>query len=153
MQQSPHILTQMGVLSSFSVAKKVTEDDISKFFKKHKKLGKTEDEIGELLKQKIYEEIRDALVNHKIPGLLTPMEVITPNVESKLNENMTDLNRFIMVIAHKLIEKKYDKYSLCYFINSLVNMLGLSERDFERFHKRMQSKDDERTDDDDENEE
>ena len=149
MQQSPHILTQMGVLTSFSVAKKVTQDDISGFFKKYKKMGKSEDEIGELLKQKIFEEIRDALMNHKIPGLLTPMEVITPKVEEKINENLVELNRFIMVIAHKLVEKKYDKLSLCYFINSLVNMLSLSERDFEKFHKRMQSQDGDKDDGDD----
>jgi len=29
--------------------------------------------------------------------------------------------------------------SLCYFINSLVNMLGLTEEDFENFHKQNTS--------------
>jgi hypothetical protein len=38
--------------------------------------------------------------------------------------------------------------SLCYFINSMVNILGLQETDFEKFHRQNNNDDD----DDDDNE-
>ena len=59
---------------------------------------------------------------------------------------MPEMNRLIMIVGHKLAEKKYDKMSLCYFINSLVNLLGLTESDFEKFHRQNSGE----TDDDDE---
>ena len=38
---------------------------------------------------------------------------------------------------------------MCYFINSLVNILGLSEEDFTKYHRENNKDDD---DDDDDNE-
>lgn len=152
MEQPIHILTQMGVLTSFSVAKKVTEGDITEFFKRHKKTGKTEEEIGILLREKIFEEIREALVNKKIPGLLTSVDIISSQASEKMDKNLIELNKLIMVVANKLIEKKYDKMSLCYFINSLVNALGLTEKDFENFHRKMSSQSDDGDDNEDDNE-
>jgi len=142
------MLTQMGVLTSFSIAKKVTEADITAFFKKNKKAGKTEEQIGELLKEKIFGEIRDALVNQKVPGLVTPFDIMNPNVEAGITKNLAELNRLLMIISHKLIEKKFDKLSLCYFINSLVNLIGLTEKDFENFHRKMSNQNNDEEDDD-----
>lgn len=139
----------MGILTSFSVAKKVTESDISTFFKKHKKNGKSEEQIGNMLRDKIFDEIRDALENRKVPGLLTPVGMLGPKEEEKINQNLAEMNRLLMVIAHKLVEKKYDKLSMCYFINSLVNLLGLTEKDFETFHRKMSSQEDDGDDDGD----
>jgi hypothetical protein len=145
--QPIHLLTKMGILSAFSVAKKVTEDDVSKTFQKYKKIGKSDEEIGNIIKAKIYEEIQDALVHNKIPGL------VTNGMEGVVNSNisMIELNKLIVIIAQKLTEKKYDKMPLCYFINSLVNLLALTEKDFERFHRKMsrQNSDDDDEDDDD----
>lgn len=140
-QQPAHILTQMGVLTSFSVAKKVTEMDVSNFFKKYRKAGKTDEQIGDILRDKIFEDIKDAIVNRKIPGLLAPLDILHPKTEENIAKNIIGLNRLIMVVAHNLVEKKYDKLSLCYFINSLVNILTLTEEDFEKFHRKMSSED------------
>ena len=148
MNQPVHILTQMGVLTSFSVAKKVTEDDISTFFKKHKKRGKSEEQIGNMLRDKIFAEIKIALENQKIPGLLSPVNLGGDKAEEKINKNLAEMNRLLMVIAHKLVEKKYDKLSMCYFINSLVNLLGLTEKDFETFHRKMSSQEEDGDDED-----
>ena len=131
-----HILNQMGVITSFSVAKKVSEVDVHKFFSRRKKDGKTEAEINEMLKEKILGEIEDAVVNCQIPGLLNPQELaaecgINPNVV----KNIPELHRLTMVIGYKLAEKKYDRMSLCYLINNIVNLLGLTEQDFEKFHQ------------------
>ena len=137
-----HILNQMGVITSFSVAKKVTEGDIHKFFSRYKKAGKSEEEIDKILKDKVLSEIQDAIVNHKIPGLLSDADMAKEmGIGKNVVSNMPEMNRLIVVISEKLLEKKYDKMSLCYFINSLVNMLGLVEGDFEKFHRQNASDD------------
>ena len=131
-----HILNQMGVITSFSVAKKVPENDIHKFFSRGKKSGKSTEELNDIIKKKVLGEIESAVVNHQIPGLLTPEELAKEmGVQPNVINNISELNRLIMIVSHKLAEKKYDKMSLCYFINSLVNMLGLTESDFEKFHR------------------
>ena len=147
MIQPIHILNQMGIMSSFSIAKKITEGDIKTYFDKHKKSGKKEEEIGQLLQTKILQEIHDAIENNRVPGLLLPQEAAEEmGINKIVIKKIPELNKIIMVIAHKLAEKKYDKMSLCYVINSLVNALGLSEEDFEQFHE---GSDDDSDDDDD----
>ena len=134
--QPVHILNQMGIITSFSVAKKVSENDINKFYARQKKAGKKDTEIEKILREKILSDIQDAVISSKIPGLLTQKEVAEEmGISKSIIENIPELNRIIMVISHKLSEKKYNKMSLCYFINSLVNILGLGEKDFEKFHQ------------------
>lgn len=138
-----HILNQMGVITSFSVAKKVNEDDITKFFAKGKKAGKSVEEMNTLLRDKVLGEIEEAVTSRKIPGLLAPEELAKQmGVQQNVINNMPELNRLIMIVGHKLAEKKYDRMSLCYFINSLVNLLGLTEQDFEKFHRQNSPPDD-----------
>ena len=144
-----HILNQMGVITSISIAKKVSEDDIHKFFSRGKKSGKSTEELNNILRDKVLGEIEDAVMHQKIPGLLSPEELAKEmGVQQKVINNMPEMNRLIMIVGHKLAEKKYDKMSLCYFINSLVNLLGLTEQDFEKFHRRNSNDED---DEDDEN--
>ena len=144
-----HILNQMGVITSFSVAKKVSEDDIHRFFSKGKKSGKSTEELNKILRERVLEEIEEAVTHRRIPGLLSPEELAKEmGVQQNVINNMPELNRLIMIVGHKLAEKKYDKMSLCYFINSLVNLLGLTESDFEKFH-RQNSRDEDDGDDDD----
>jgi predicted transcriptional regulator len=143
MNQPIHILNQLGVITSFQVAKKVTEEYINKYFAKQKKSGKSEEEINNLLRDQILKEIQGAVENNKIPGLISAQELAKQlNIHPKIANNLPELNRLIMVIAHKISERKYDKMSLCYFINSLVNLLGLSEEDFEKFHREGEDGDD-----------
>ena len=144
-----HILNQMGVITSFSVAKKVEEDDITKFFAKGRKAGKSVEEMNTLLRDRVLSEIQDAVENRKIPGLLAPEELAKEmGVQQHIINNIPELNRLIMIVGHKLAEKKYDRMSLCYFINSLVNLLGLTESDFEKFHRKNSPPDTDDGDDD-----
>lgn len=151
MNQPIHILNQLGVMTSFSVAKKISEEDINKYFSKQKRNKKTEQEIGEMLQDKIICEIHKAIENQEIPGLVTPQEFAESlGIDKKVIAKIPELNRLIMIIASKMAEKKYDKMSLCFFINSLVNMLGLTEQDFTKFHRQNNEHDDEDEDEDDE---
>ena len=143
-----HILNQMGVIISFAVAKKISEQEISKFFAKGKKDGKSVKELNNIIRDKVIGEIEEAIANRKIPGLLSPEELAKEmGIQQNIIANMPELNRLIMLIGHKLSEKKYDKMSLCYFINSLVNLLGLTEKDFETFHRQNNGKEDDEMDD------
>ena len=149
MNQPIHILNQLGVMTSFSVAKKISEEDINKYFSKQKRNKKTEQEIGEMLQDKIICEIHKAIENQEIPGLVTPQEFAESlGIDKKVIAKIPELNRLIMIIASKMAEKKYDKMSLCFFINSLVNMLGLTEQDFTKFHRQNNEHDDEDDEDD-----
>jgi len=134
----------MGVLTSFSVAKKITEEDIDKYFIKQKRAGKNERQINEMLQSQILDDIQNAILKNEIPGLISSQEIAKQlGLDQSVIDKVPELNRLVMLLAHKLSEKKYDKMSLCYFINSLVNVLGLTERDFEKFHKHNQEDDDE----------
>ena len=136
MSKPIHILNQLGVLASFSVAKKITEEDIQKYFNKQKRSGKSEKQIGDMLHAKILEDIQQALMKNEIPGLISSQELAKQlGLDQAVVDKVPELNRLVVLLAHKLSEKKYDKMSLCYFINSLVNCLGLTERDFEKFHR------------------
>ena len=134
----------MNVLTSFSVAKKLTEEDIHTYFSKQKRSGKTEAQIGKMLQAKILSEIQDAIEHNKIPGLISPQQA-TKNMgmDEKTIDSMSELNKIIMVLVHRLSEKKFDKMALCYFINKLVNFLSLSEEDFRKFHNKTGGDDDE----------
>lgn len=138
MEKPIHILNQTGVLASFSVAKKITEEDMDKYFTKQQKLGKTEEQMSEMLQDKIIGDIQEAILNNKIPGLIS-----SQGMDQSVIDKMPEINRLVMIIVQKLAEKKYDKMSLCYFINSVVNMLNLTERDFERFHREADEDEDE----------
>jgi phosphopantothenoylcysteine synthetase/decarboxylase len=136
METPLHILNQMGILTAFSVAKKVTEEEVHDFFEKHKESGKTDEEIGEMMRNEVLKEIQDALASNKIPGLIVNQDMIKKLGSQETLKNISELNRLIMIVGNKILEKQYEKMSLCYFINSLVNMLGLTEKDFEKFHRR-----------------
>ena len=149
MNQPIHLLNQLGVMTSFSVAKKISEEDIIKYFDKQKRSKKSEKEIGEMLQEKIAGDIHRAIENQEIPGLLSPQEFAESlGIDKKVVAKIPELNRFIMIIASKIAERKYDKMSLCFFINSLVNILGLTEEDFTKFHRQNNNKDDDESDDD-----
>lgn len=144
-----HILNQLGVLTSFSVAKKITENDINKYFAKHKKKGKSDSQIGKMLRDKIVSDIQDAVENNKIPGLVSQQEMAEGmGIDKKIIAKIPEINRLIIVISQKISEKNYDKMSMCYFINSLVNVLCLTEEDFTKFHQQNKTDDENDADDD-----
>ena len=149
-EQLMHVLNQMEILTSFSIAKRVTEEDVQKYFAKRKKIGKTEEEMSEMLRKKITSEIDSDFKNNKIPGLVTPQEFAkSMGVDQSIIDKMPELNRLITIIAEKILQKKYDKMELCYFLNSLVNILSLTEDDFLKFHRKNNPEDDDYDDDDD----
>jgi hypothetical protein len=150
MSQPFHILNQLGIITSFSVAKKISDDEIDKFFAKYRRSKKTTSQIEELFKQKVISDIDKAVQNYEVPGLITPQEVAKlSGMNPELVKNIPDIDKIVDVIAEKMLEKTTDKMSLCYFINSLVNKFDLSEDDFFKFHKNNNTNDEDDEDGED----
>ena len=144
-EQPMHMLTQMGVLTSFSISKKITEKELESMMKSEKNKGKSESEIVSMMGETIINEIVSAVQKRKIPGILIEEKKgRKPPIPIK---NIEDLNRLVLILGTKLPRKKYDKISLCYFINYLVGALGLKEEDFEEFHRKIRESQDEDEDD------
>lgn len=151
MSQPYHILNQLGVITTFSVAKKISDADIDKFFDKYKKLKKTDRQIEKLFREKVISDIEEAVKKFEVPGLVSPQEMAKIlGMNAELIKNIPDIDKIVAVISEKMLEKTTDKMSLCYFINSLVNNFELTEEDFSKFHRESGQKDDE--DDEDDNE-
>lgn len=132
-EQPSHILTQTGILSSFSISKKITEDEIRAVMKNAEKKGKTEEEVLNVIKGRIMKEIVDATHSGVLPGII--IEKTEPSIIPI--KHIEALNRMVTVLSDKLQSKKLDKLSMCYFINYLVGSLGLTEEDFEEFHRKI----------------
>jgi len=132
MQTANHILAKEGVLTTFSIAKKVSAKDVKKLREKMKTAKIDAEKLQELLKNTIIKETQSTLNSQKIPGLI--LDGIEDNEEKK---RIMELTYFSSVIAKKLSEKKIDKYHSCYIINAIVNMLGLTEEDFDEFHRKF----------------
>lgn len=140
-----HILNKYGILKSFSISKKFTEEELN-FMAKKLKRGKSEEELVEMLKAKIVEEIMEASEKGTLPGMILNQKRIAPIPI----QGIETLNKMVEIISHKIRSKNLDKMSLCYFINFLVGSLGLSEEDFEEFHRKVSEAQGEDPDDDDE---
>jgi hypothetical protein len=136
--QPIHILNKMGVLTNFSIALRVTDQYISDYFKKQKKTGRTKAETEKLFIQKVEKDITNAMQNYTIPGLLKDEGQFdnknTSNLPENVVSNLPTINKLIVGIAHKIMNLNFDKMTLCYIVNSLVNLLNLTEEDFEKFH-------------------
>lgn len=132
MQITNHILAREGILTSFSIAKKVTARDVKRLRDKMKNAKVNAEQLQELLRQSIIKETQQAVETHKIPGL-----IIGPVAMEEEKQKIMELTYFASLISKKLGEKKIGKYHSCYIINAIVNMLGLTEEDFDEFHRKF----------------
>ncbi len=132
MQTTNHILAKEGILTTFSIAKKVTASDIKKLRDKIKTAKMDADKLHELLRMSIIENTQKDIETKKIPGLL-----IDGVEDAEEKKRIMELTYFASMIAKKLSEKQIDKYHSCYIINAIVNMLGLTEDNFDEFHKKF----------------
>ena len=132
MQTANHILAKEGILTTFSIAKKITASDVKKLRKKLKSAKIDSNKLHELLKNTIIKETQKVIETQNIPGL-----IIGGLKENEEKKRIMKLTYFASTIAKKLSEKNINKYYLCYIINAIVNMLGLDEKAFDEFHKKF----------------
>ena len=133
MQISNHILSKEGILTSFSIAKKVTVKDIKKLRDTLKSSKMDAKKLQDALRKAVVKRAKETVDAQKVPGLLLD-GIFAENEEKK---RIMELTYFASIIAKKLAEKRVGKYHSCYIINAIVNMLGLTEEDFDDFHKKF----------------
>jgi hypothetical protein len=154
MKQPVHILDNLGVLVSFSIVKNVTESEIKQFLSHHKKSRKTEAQLEELLRHKVATEMSDSLSKGQVPGVLSlPASAHANGIDPRVARNIPAIMKIISVLVEKFIERQYDRMTMCFFINTLVNSLGLSENDFMKFHNAKDVGDEDDEDDEGEDDE
>lgn len=133
MTTANHILAQEGILTAFSIAKRVTAKDIKKLREKIKAAGISNAQANSLIKKSIVEDTKKAVAAKKIPGLVLPVDPSS----TQEGKTIIELTYFASLISKKISEKGMDKYHACYIINAIVNMLALTENDFEEFHRKF----------------
>jgi hypothetical protein len=128
-----HILSKEGILTTFSIAKRISVKDMQKLRQKIKSNKFDAIKFQNFIKKSIMEDTKQAILSKKIPGLIIPER----NVSNKEKEIIMELTYFASIISKKINEKNIDKYYSCYIINAIVNMLGLTEGDFDEFHRKF----------------
>jgi hypothetical protein len=130
--QSPkHLITEMGVLKSFSLAKKISADVVREYKNRIKKITKTKAQGEELLKQAVLREAQKEIDPSQVPGIIVEKK---SGKRQETEKKLMGLTYFCSVISKKITEKKISKFEKCYIINVLINMMGLIEEDFDNFH-------------------
>ncbi len=131
-----HLLTSLGVLSTFSIAKRISREEIEKTKKQIKKVFKDKkgEELGKLLTEALIDNTRKYLSNEVPPGFIIPK--VDPKKE-KLDKFYNELAEISKALSNKFIEQKLTKFQICFILNALVNLLKIEEDDFEEFHKKF----------------
>jgi hypothetical protein len=146
-----HILTEMGVMKTFSVARRVSEDKVAILTNKYNKIKNKNISLDDFLKKEIINEMQDYFKNNKIPGMITKNAsidnkmFIPPTQEEQ--EMLIDLTQFSSLVAKKLVEKKLNKFYHCFVVHSIINMLHLSDKDFDEFYQKYSAFDDDESED------
>ena len=131
--ESPkHLITEMGVLKSISIGKRVSSNKVKEYQNKIKKITKSKEEADLLLKKVILKDAQNIIDPLKVPGIIVEKK---SNQRQITEKRLVDLTYFSSIISKKISEKKMNKFDRCYLINVLVNMMSLSEEDFDKFHK------------------
>lgn len=136
MNENPkHLISELGVLKSFSIGRHVSPKTIQLFRKKIEGLDKSDKEKEDLLRRALIRESKKSFDMENIPGII--LERISSPKRMEVEKRFVDLTYFATLIVKKASEKKLSKFDLCYFINALISMFDLEEKDFENFHKKF----------------
>lgn len=135
--QPTHLISSLGILTSFSIAKKIDKKEVSKESRKLKKIfNETNPEkFQKLLMDSLVEKTRMSLENETPPGLIFPKKHPKKN---ELDKFYMELSAISQALNNKFVEENLSKHQVCFILNAVINLFGLTEEDFLRFHKRFQ---------------
>lgn len=136
-----HLIAKHGVLSAFSIAKKVSPKDIKKITDKikNKSKCKSQEAFNKLLQEEIINSTKYTVNKESIPGIICDNNKNTNNTTSQYtmdNKKTLGLGILANEIAKKLSQNKYSKDEICYLILNLLGILGLTDDDFREFHRK-----------------
>jgi len=141
-----HILAELEVMKTFSIAKRISEEDIAILTEKYHKSRRKDISLTDYLGMTVASQMQEAFLNRTVPGLIFDDDVSEASPED--HQKMMQLAQFASLVAKKLAEKKLSKFFYCFTVHALVNMLGLSDRDFANFHRQFSELDDDDDEDD-----
>lgn len=139
MHTANHILAKEGILTTFSIAKKINAKDVKRLKNKLKKSKAKPEELNELLRKSVIKDAQGSLMTQNVPGLIIN-EDDTPVIQTEEEQKrIMEFTYFASIIAKKLTDKNIGKYHSCYIINAIINMLKLTGEDFDEFHRKFGS--------------
>lgn len=146
-----HILSDEGILTSFSIAKKIDSKQVKKIKDKAKKDGSSDAEIKKKINDVIMFQTKKAVEQNEIPGLVWSVDDSKPEKVENTSEDkrMIELTYLASLLSKKIVEKNLNKYDSCYLINAMINLLGLSEEDFEVFYEKFSGSQEQSSDESD----
>lgn len=149
-----HLISEKGVLVSFTVAKKIPSKKIESLQNKIKKTLKEGDNLEDLLKKEISKQTQKTLNVNDIPGIIVnKSRSADDDCHNGIFEDESRvmlLNLFGMNLAKKMVTQKFKKDEICFIILTILGTLGLTDQDFKDFHKNNhQNTDDDGYDDED----
>jgi len=128
-----HLLSTMGVLHSFSIARKIDSVELKKITNKVKRKYKETNpkKLQNLITKELVENTSKYIQNEIPPGLVIPPRNLEREKEAMVYNQLS-------IIANQITDAfkkdKFSKHDLCFMITAMVNILKLSEEDFEKFH-------------------
>lgn len=139
-----HILAKHGVLTAFSIAKKVKQSDITKFRKELKKSCKDGDKMNERLEQMILLHVNNSIQSDEIPGLIFD-DVSTQksnkrsahdpfkSIPLKLKQKIVG----VALITHQLLRKEnFNKELILIFLQILLMESKITNADIKSFNEK-----------------
>jgi hypothetical protein len=149
---SNHLLSSLGVLSSFIIARKISNKDISIITKQLKKTHgkKSKVEFQKLLVDTLIENTKKYVSTQQPPGFIIPP---INEKKQKLDAFYSQLAQVSQNLSVELKKQKLTKLQVCFIINALINLMELTETDFENFREKFSRyRENDFGDDDDNNE-
>jgi len=139
-----HILSDEGILTSFSIAKKIDNKEFKKIKQKAKKIGMSDAEIMNKINDTVVSQTKKSVENNEIPGLIWGKNRGPKQKGNNTNSDKKaiELTYLASLLAKKISEKDLSKYDSCYLINAIVNILNLHDKDFDEFYDKFSSSQD-----------
>ena len=148
-----HLLVTHGILSEFSISKKISSRDMLKLKNRAKKMSKNKKEFDAQMQKNLIAYTQKDVADNSVPGIIIPEGYSAKETPEFFEDDtkMMQLSYLSDVIAKKLINSNYSKEEICYVVLNLLGMLGVSNEDFRKFNKNYEFFDDSMPDDEDEN--
>jgi len=139
-----HLLSKHGILTSFSIAKKINENNIKELSDKIKNNCKSKSDFNQKLKNEITKQSSEDIIKGKVPGLIKTEQNSPDTNPEKSNSKKLQYNpgkiklallyTIISKINTEILNNKLTKNDVCFMIYAILNFLEITEEDFKKFH-------------------
>jgi len=134
-----HILSKHGVLMAFNIAKKVKQSEIDLIKNKLKETFKNDEELNEQLEKIIVLQVKSALNNQEIPGLITKNASKNPydTLPLILKQKIVQIS---MYFSHIVTSEKLNKELILMITHLFLAKNKITQKDIIQFNKKYNIK-------------